>query len=100
MINYFQQKCYHYLINHVPPGLVISYGNLAKAIEHKGAARAVGSAMKSNFNIPIVPCHRVIKSDRSVGEYLYGVDQKIILLRSEGVQIINNRIHQRFIINI
>src|SRR5262249_53024117 len=68
----------------VPPGAVISYQGLAAALGHPDAQRAVGNTMASN-PIPIfVPCHRVIKSDGTIGNYGGGVKRKIILLRTEG----------------
>src|SRR6516165_5253396 len=68
----------------VPPGAVISYQGLAAALGHPDAQRAVGNTMASN-PIPIfVPCHRVIKSDGTIGNYGGGVKRKIILLRNEG----------------
>jgi methylated-DNA-[protein]-cysteine S-methyltransferase len=68
----------------VPPGAVISYQGLAAALGHPDAQRAIGNTMASN-PIPIfVPCHRVIKSDGSIGNYGGGVQRKIILLRTEG----------------
>lgn len=68
----------------VPPGAVISYQGLAAALGHPDAQRAIGNTMASN-PIPIfVPCHRVIKSDGSIGNYGGGVQRKIVLLRTEG----------------
>ena len=68
----------------VPPGAVISYQGLAAALGHPEAQRAVGNTMASN-PVPIfVPCHRVIKSDGTIGNYGGGVKRKIILLRTEG----------------
>lgn len=51
----------------IPVGYVTSYGIIAKAIG--GSARAVGNVMASNPFPPIVPCHRVVKSDFSLGGY-------------------------------
>ena len=68
----------------VPPGAVISYQGLAAALGHPDAQRAVGNTMASN-PIPIfVPCHRVIKSDGTIGNYGGGVKRKLVLLRTEG----------------
>ena len=72
------------LLRTVPPGAVISYQGLAAAVGHPDAQRAVGTTMATN-PIPIfVPCHRVIKSDGTIGNYGGGVKRKIILLRNEG----------------
>ncbi len=67
----------------VPAGSTISYGHLARRSGIPGGARFVGNAMaKNNFPI-IVPCHRVIKSDGSMGNYSGGVHIKKFLLDHE-----------------
>ena len=71
----------------VPLGSVVTYQALASAIGAPDGQRAVGNAMGSN-PIPIyVPCHRVIKSDLSIGNYGGGVDRKLKLLRAEGFAV-------------
>jgi len=64
---------------------MVSYGQLAALAGYPGAARAVGSVCSRNPVAVIVPCHRVIRADGSLGNYGYGVDKKIILLQAEGV---------------
>ncbi|MBN2538724.1 MAG: MGMT family protein [Deltaproteobacteria bacterium] len=71
----------------IPWGSVTSYGDLAKKISAPGAARAVGSALAKNPFPLIIPCHRVVKSDGSVGQFGGGAELKKALLRLEGVQI-------------
>jgi methylated-DNA-[protein]-cysteine S-methyltransferase len=71
----------------VPLGSVVTYQGLARALGTPDAQRAVGSAMGSN-PVPIyVPCHRVIKSDLSIGNYGGGVERKLKLLRAEGFAV-------------
>jgi O-6-methylguanine DNA methyltransferase len=71
----------------VPLGSVVTYQGLASAIGAPDAQRAIGSAMGSN-PVPIyVPCHRVIKSDLSIGNYGGGVERKLKLLRAEGFAV-------------
>ena len=71
----------------VPLGSVVTYQGLARAVGAPDAQRAIGSAMGSN-PIPIyVPCHRVIKSDLSIGNYGGGVERKLKLLRAEGFAV-------------
>ncbi|MCW4024663.1 MAG: methylated-DNA--[protein]-cysteine S-methyltransferase [Candidatus Bathyarchaeota archaeon] len=65
----------------IPLGYVASYGGLAKAVG--GGARAVGNVMASNPFAPLVPCHRVVKSDLSLGGYGGGLKVKIELLQQE-----------------
>ncbi len=65
----------------VPLGYVTSYGSIAKAVG--GGARAVGNIMASNPFAPIVPCHRVVKSDFTLGGYGGGLKLKAELLNRE-----------------
>ena len=71
----------------IPRGSVISYGNLAKMISAPGAARAVGSALAGNPFPIIIPCHRVVRSDGSAGQFGSGTEVKKALLRLEGVEM-------------
>lgn len=72
------------IVGAIPKGKTMTYGQVAKRAGSPGAARAVGSIMKTNFN-PKIPCHRVIKSDGSVGEYNRGGSaEKLKKLRAEG----------------
>ena len=65
----------------IPLGYVASYGAIAKAVG--GSPRAVGNVMASNPFAPIVPCHRVVKSDLSLGGYGGGLRVKVELLSRE-----------------
>ncbi len=65
----------------IPLGYVTSYGAIAKAVG--GGPRAVGNIMASNPFAPIVPCHRVVRSDYSLGGYGFGLKYKIQLLGRE-----------------
>lgn len=68
----------------VPAGSVVTYASLAAAVGAPSSQRAVGNTMASN-PLPIyIPCHRVIRSDGTIGNYGGGVDRKIKLLRAEG----------------
>lgn len=64
-------------------GRTLSYGTFAALLGHPSAARAVGSACASNPVPLILPCHRVIRSDGSYGEYIGGVETKKYLLDFE-----------------
>lgn len=70
-------------VRQIPKGETRSYGEVARAIGHPGAARAVGTVMKHNYD-PSVPCHRVIRSDGSLGRYNRGDARKRELLEKEG----------------
>jgi O-6-methylguanine DNA methyltransferase len=65
----------------IPPGYVTSYGSVAKAVG--GGPRAVGNIMAANPFAPIIPCHRVVKSDFTLGGYGGGLKVKLELLGRE-----------------
>ncbi len=69
----------------VPAGKTVTYGELAKRAGYPGAARAVGNAMKKNRLPIVIPCHRVVKGDGSLGQYSRGVHWKKRLLEHECV---------------
>ena len=87
----FQSQCYEAL-KKVPSGSVISYGGLAEMIGRPNAHRAVGSAMNKNPFAPIVPCHRVVKSNGELGGFAGDINLKIKRLQEEGVKVSNNKI--------
>ena len=64
-------------------GTTASYGEVADAAGNPRAARAVGSACRTNPLPLLVPCHRVVRIDGSIGQYLGGVEAKELLLRME-----------------
>jgi methylated-DNA-[protein]-cysteine S-methyltransferase len=68
----------------VPPGTTVSYATLARQAGSPGAPRAAGSACAANLIAPVVPCHRVVRTDGSLGGYYYGLSRKEWLLRHEG----------------
>lgn len=86
----FNEKCYELLML-IPEGKVTTYREMAKALNSK-AWRAVGTAMAKNKNLINVPCHRVVRSDGSVGEYALGREKKSELLSKEGIEIKNGRV--------
>ena len=86
----FNERCYE-LLNRIPRGKVTTYKEMANALGTK-AWRAVGTAMAKNIDLINTPCHRVVKSDGTIGQYALGTDKKCELLGSEGVEIMNNKI--------
>ena len=87
----FSEKIYN-LLKKVPKGRVTTYKALASLLNTK-AYRAVGSALNRNPHAPQVRCHRVINSNGYVGDYALGKKAKINLLKSEGIEITNNKIN-------
>ncbi len=67
----------------IPYGVVEGYGQVAKAIGHPGAARAVGGALHINRTPVVVPCHRVVGADGSLVGFGGGLDRKKALLDLE-----------------
>jgi len=90
------------ILAEVPRGKVTTYGDLAKELARRdpkwspNASRAVGTTMRNNPCGPQIPCHRVIKSDGNVGNFRGGekgaVEEKICMLREEGVTVNNRKI--------
>jgi len=69
----------------VPRGRVTTYGRLAVRLRRPTAARAVGRALAANPFPLIIPCHRAIQADRSLGGFQGGSAMKRALLEAEGV---------------
>jgi len=67
-------------------GTTESYGRVAERAGNPGAARAVGSACSHNPLPLVLPCHRVVRSDGSIGQYLGGVEVKRALLELESAE--------------
>jgi methylated-DNA-[protein]-cysteine S-methyltransferase len=82
----FQLKVWHYL-KKIPKGKTKTYLEVAKAIGKPSAFRAVANAVGKNPYPLKIPCHRVIRSDGSMGGYSAkgGVKKKKILLKREGI---------------
>ena len=84
----FQQKVWAYL-RKIPRGSVKTYSQVAKGIGKPLAARAVANAIGKNPYAPKIPCHRVIRSDGSLGGYSGkgGIKTKRLLLKKEGISL-------------
>jgi len=87
----FQRRALMRLRRAVPPGAVITYHALAASIGAPDAQRAIGNTMASNPVPLYVPCHRVIRSDGTIGNYGGGVGRKLKLLRAEGFRVDRNQ---------
>ena len=87
----FEEKVYS-AAQKIPKGRVATYKSIAKAVGRRGATRAVGNALNKNPFAPRVPCHRVVKSDGTIGGFASGSREKIKLLKKEGVEIKNGKI--------
>ena len=84
----FQLKVWAYL-RKIPRGNVKTYSQVAKAIGNPLAVRAVANAIGKNPYAPKIPCHRVIRSDGTLGGYSGrgGIKTKRFLLKKEGIKL-------------
>lgn len=78
----FQKRVWEAL-RRIPYGKTASYRDIAKAVENPRGFRAVGNANGKNPIVIVVPCHRVIAADGSLGGYTGGLDIKRFLLEHE-----------------
>ncbi len=78
----FQEAVWQAL-RRIPPGETRSYAQIAAEVGKPGAVRAAGSANGANNVAVLIPCHRVIRSDGSLGGYAYGLEIKQRLLDKE-----------------
>jgi len=79
------------LCKQIPAGRVSTYKELAHAL-HCKAYRAVGNALNKNPYSPIVPCHRVVKSDGSLSGFAQGQKKKQRMLEKEGIIVEKGKI--------
>jgi methylated-DNA-[protein]-cysteine S-methyltransferase len=84
-------------VSRIPWGHVVTYGQIAESAENPKAARAVGNIMRRNPFPFIVPCHRVVRNDGSIGGFMGGFQNstkvKKKLLEMEGIIVENRRIN-------
>jgi len=88
-------KSVYDLLAKIPLGKVSTYGDIAKALGHPGASRAIGRIIANNPNPIVVPCHRVVKSNGEIGGFMYGENMKKEILEKEGIEV-ENRIVKNF----
>jgi O-6-methylguanine DNA methyltransferase len=72
-------------LRRIPYGRVSTYGRIAEIVNRPKAVRAVGNAVAKNPIAIVIPCHRVVRSDGSIGGFYSGVEMKRLLLSIEGV---------------
>ncbi len=94
-MNYTKINLYDYfydLVKQIPEDKITTYGALAKALGDIKASRAVGYMLSINKYPDIIPCYKVVHSDKTVGKYALGIDEKIKRLKNDNVKIINDKI--------
>ncbi len=82
----FQLKVWEALLR-IPPGMLVSYGDIAKRIGIPKAARAVGTANAQNPVALLIPCHRVIRKSGAFGEYRWGETRKQAMFAWEAARV-------------
>ena len=84
----FQIKVWEFLKT-IPNGTVTTYSKVAEAIGYPKAVRAVANAIGNNPNPIIIPCHRVVRSDGTIGGYsgIGGINKKKSLLKKENIKL-------------
>lgn len=82
----FQYQVWKALLD-IPEGETVTYKSLAHSLGRPKAVRAVANAVGVNPISPLIPCHRVIGTGRYLGGYYWGIDEKIKLLKKEGVNL-------------
>ena len=85
----FEEKVFE-IVKKIPRGEVSTYGEIARKLN--SGARAVGNALNKSPGMPLVPCHRIIRSDGRVGGFAFGMEKKIEMLKEEGIEIIKGKI--------
>ncbi len=95
-----EMKIYSALMG-IPAGKVISYGNLAHIAGMPRGGRYAGNLMAKNRFPILIPCHRVIKSDLTPGNFSAGngINMKILLLKMEGIVLENGKIDASYLFN-
>jgi AraC family transcriptional regulator of adaptative response/methylated-DNA-[protein]-cysteine methyltransferase len=78
----FQEAVWREL-SRIPPGETRTYAQIAAAVGKPGAVRAAGSANGANNVAVLIPCHRVIRTDGTMGGYAYGLERKARLIAKE-----------------
>jgi AraC family transcriptional regulator of adaptative response/methylated-DNA-[protein]-cysteine methyltransferase len=81
----FQQAVWNEL-KRIPAGETRTYAEIAAAVGSPNAVRAAGSANGANNVAVLIPCHRVIRSDGTLGGFAYGLERKQALLDKERAQ--------------
>lgn len=78
----FKERVYG-VVKKIPKGKTLTYKEVAQRAGSPKAYRAVGIVLSKNYN-PMIPCHRVLRSDGGLGGYNRGLKKKFLILKKEG----------------
>jgi methylated-DNA-[protein]-cysteine S-methyltransferase len=86
-------------IGKIPRGKVLAYKQLAAKVGKPKAVRHIATLVGQNMNPIVIPCHRVVRSDGTLGQYSYkgkrDPKMKVALLKKEGVLVKGNKVVQK-----
>ncbi|MBI2108768.1 MAG: MGMT family protein [Parcubacteria group bacterium] len=80
-------RCVFEVVKKIPRGEILTYKEVARRAGAPLAYRAVGRILSKNYD-PAIPCHRVIKSNGTLGGYNRGIQKKKALLKKEGALLL------------
>lgn len=80
----FQHQVWQALLE-IPKGTTVTYQALANRLQRPKAVRAIGNAVGANPITPLIPCHRVVGTNRHSGGYFWGMEAKVELLQEEQI---------------
>ena len=88
--NHLNARDVYDMLVRIPKGKITTYGDVAKALGHPNASRAIGKILNKNPNPIVVPCHRVVMSNGKIGGYASGKAKKKELLKNEGLRFMED----------
>jgi O-6-methylguanine DNA methyltransferase len=88
----FSQGDLRRTLRKIPKGKIVTYADIASALGSPNAPRAAGNLLNKNPAPDDFPCYKVVRSDGKVGGYALGTDEKIRRLRTDGIDVQNERI--------
>jgi deoxyribonuclease V len=94
-MDYTRLNLYDYfynLVKQIPEGCITTYGELARALGDIKSARAVGYMLSINDDPDSIPCYKVVHTDKRMGKYALGTDEKAKRLRKDGIKISNGMV--------
>ncbi len=90
----FSEKVYA-ITRKISKGKVSTYKQTAILAGNQKACRAVGNILNKNID-KTVPCHRVVRTDGYIGGFNRGIEEKIRILKSEGIEIKKGKINKKY----
>lgn len=87
-----KQRVYDYLLT-IPKGKVVTYGQIARALGNKKAARAVGNILHRNPDPDTYPCYKVVNHQGKLAQHFaLGIDEQRRRLEADGIEVIHDTV--------